>query len=222
MKLIGHIIFLLVINFTYCQDNLNINYDEIKTLIQDSESEYYYPKLLKRFNDFDPTLTDYENALIYYGFSFHENYLKNKLSEVNLKKFIEANDFENLEKECIKILDKNPLSLEANNNLGFALYNLGKPEEEWKKYQKRYRNIRKVIALSGNGKSCDSAFKVIYVSDEYNMMNSYFELVNIKRQGIQGLCDYFKTEQSKYYNNTEIYFDASRSLIRHQEIIDKD
>ncbi len=207
--------------FSFAQQELNINFEEIKSKVENLNSESYYPKLLKRFNAFDDSLTLEENALVYYGFSFQEDYLKNKPREEQLKTFANNKDYENVVKEAQKILEKNPVSLSANNELGYALFKLGKPESEWKNYQKRYRDIRKVISSSGNGMSCENAFKVIYVSDEYNMIYDYFEIPKVRRQGLSGLCDKFSNEVGAYYKATEIYFDASRSLIRHEEIISK-
>jgi hypothetical protein len=215
-------IFLLIFNgISFAQEELNINFDEIKMKVENFNLETYYPKLLKRFNEFDTTLTLEENSLIYYGFSFQENYLKNKPNEDKLKILSNNNEYEKLVLECQNILEKNPVSLEANNEMGFALFKLGKPETEWKKYQKRYRDLRKVIVLSGNGLSCEAAFKVIYVSDEYNIIYDYFEIPKISRQSLSGLCDRFINEISEFYKATEIYFDASRSLLRNEEIINK-
>jgi len=215
------ILTLSIFEFTFAQDEININFDEIKSKIENVNSENYYPKLLKRFNEFDKTLTLEENALIYYGFSFQEDYLKNMPREEQLKAFADNKDYENVVTEAQKILEKNPVSLTANNELGYALFKLGKPESEWKKYQKRYRDIRKVIAFSGNGLSCESAFKVIYVSDEYNMIYDYFDIPKASRQSLSGLCDRFLNEPGEYYKAKEIYFDASRSMIRNEEIINK-
>jgi tetratricopeptide (TPR) repeat protein len=223
--MIKRLIILFYITFSYgisfAQQELHIRFSEIKSKVEDVNSASYYPKLLKRFNDFDSNLTVEENALIYYGFSFQEDYLKNKPSEEQLRTFVDNKDYENVIKEAQKILEKNPVSLSANNELAYALFKLGKPEIEWKKYQKRYRDIRKVISLSGNGSSCENAFKVIYVSDEYNMIYDYFEIPKVSRQGLSGLCDRFINEVGEFYKATEIYFDASRSLIRHEEIISK-
>jgi tetratricopeptide (TPR) repeat protein len=215
-------IFLLLCNLiTFAQEELNINFDEIKMKVENVNSETYYPKLIKRFNKFDATLTLEENSLIYYGFSFEENYLKNKPKEDQLTTLNNNKEYEKLIIECQKILEKNPVSLEGNNKLGYALFKLGKPETEWKKYQKRYRDFRKVISFSGNGLSCETAFKVIYVSDEYNMIYDYFEIPKISSQSMSGLCDRFINEVGEYYKATEIYFDASRSLMRNEEIINK-
>ena len=215
-------IFLLIFSrISFAQEELNINFDEIKMKVENFNSETYYPKLLKRFNEFDTTLTLEENSLIYYGFSFQENYLKNKPNEDKLKILSNNNEYEKLVLQCQNILEKNPVSLEANNKMGFALFKLGKPETEWKKYQKRYRDLRKVIVRSGNGLSCETAFKVIYVSDEYNMIYDYFEIPKISHQSLSGLCDRLINEISEFYKATEIYFDASRSLLRNEEIINK-
>lgn len=202
------------------QSELDINYDTIKAKIEKPESDSYYPKLMKRFNEFDSTLTLQDYSLIYYGFSFQPDYIKNKPSESQLNDLLKTSDYEKIVIECKQILDKNPVSLLANNKMGYALYKLKKPESEWKKYQNRYRTIRKVIVYSGRGLNPETAFKVIYVSDEYNILYDYFEIPKIYKQTLVGLCDKFDIDPSEYYKVKEMYFDTSRELIRHQQIID--
>jgi tetratricopeptide (TPR) repeat protein len=215
------IITLCLFQNSFAQDEIEINFDEIKTKVENVNSESYYPKLLKRFNEFDSALSLEENALIYYGFSFQVNYILNKPNEEKLSALSNDKDYEKLKIECQKILERNPVSLEANNKMGYALFKLGKPEIEWKKYQKRYKDIRKVIVYSGNGLSCESAFKVIYVSDEYNIIYDYFEITKVEQQSLVGTCDKLLIEPSNFYKVKEIYFDASRSLIRNEEILNK-
>ena len=65
------------------------------------------------------------------------------------------------------------------------------------------------------------ALKVIYVSDEYNMLHTYFDVEKIHSQQLVGLCDHFKVEPSQYLQSTEIYFDISLSLMRTQQLMDK-
>ena len=215
------LLFIFISTIIFGQNKLEINYESIKTTIENSESEYYYPKLLKRFNEFDSKLTNEEYALIYYGFSFQKDYLKNKPDDKNLSKLSKANDYEAIVKECENILKKNPVSLKANNEMGYALYKLGKPEAEWEKYQNRYRAIRKVIVYSGDGLSEETAFKVIYVEDEYNMLYNYFEISKIYKQELIGLCDRFIIEPSEYYKSSNIYFNISRKLLRNNEMLRK-
>ena len=218
-KKIFLILTLSFFKFSFAQNEIQVDFDVIKQKIENVDSDSYYPKLLKRFNDFDSTLTLEENALIYYGFSFQDDYIKNKPKEEELMVLNSRGEYEKLKIECQKILEKNPVSLEANNKMGYALFKLGNSETEWKKYQKRYRDLRKVIVYSGNGLSCDSAFKVIYVSDEYNIIYNYFEIQKINQQSLSGICDKFINEPSEFYKEKEIYFNASRSLIRNEEII---
>ncbi|MBK6267456.1 DUF4919 domain-containing protein, partial [Marivirga sp. S37H4] len=149
---------------SYGQNEIEIHFDTIKSKIENKKADTYYPKLIKRFNDFDTTLTLDDYALIYYGFSFQDDYIKNKPDETELKSALESNNYGKVIKGCQKILDKNPVSLFANNNMGFALYKLDRPESEWLKYQSRFRALRKLIVYSGNGLSTETAFKVIYVS----------------------------------------------------------
>jgi hypothetical protein len=220
-KYVFLLISLCFFEISFGQDQIIVNFDEIKSKVENVNSESYYPKLLQRFNEFDSTLSFEDNTLLYYGFSFQKDYLNNKPSEDKLEDFTKNKKYEEMRIECQKILNKNPVSLVANDKMGYALFKLGKPESEWKKYQKRYRDFRKVIVLSGDGLSCDSAFKVIYVSDEYNMIYDYFEISKLDPQSLLGMCDRFINEPSEFYKAKEIYFDASRSLIRHEEIISK-
>ena len=219
--LIGFV-FVFSLPLAKAQEELNIDYAEIKQTVTNKESEYYYPKLLQRFNRFDETLTLEEYALIYYGFSFQDDYLVNQPNEKKLFELINLEDYNGLIAECEKVLETNPVSLAANDNMGYALFKLGKSEKEWKNYQNRFRGLRKAIIYSGNGLTCETGFKVIYISDEYNVLYDYFEIPKIYRQSLtNGLCDKFEIEPSDYFQVNEIYFDISRKLIRQQELIDK-
>jgi len=102
--------------------------------------------------------------------------------------------------------------------MGFALFKLKETESEWSKYQKRYRAIRKVIEYSGNGLTPETAFKVIYVSDEYDIMYDYFEIPKIQRQTLEGSCDKFDVTPSDYCKVKEVNFDISRKLFRQQQL----
>ncbi len=222
MRKIGiWILFTICFQIAKAQEELKINYDEVKLKIENKQSDFYYPKLLTRFNEFDETLTIEEYALIYYGFTFQDEYLNKQPDEKAIKELLKKEDYKQLVIECKEILTQNPVSLSANDNLGYALFKLGKDETEWKRYQKRYRALRKVIAYSGNGLSCETAFKVIYVSDEYNMLYSYFDVETINQQTLDGLCDKYDILPTKYYLSKTIYFDISRKLIKQQELMNK-
>lgn len=215
------ILFLILLSFFsqgYAQNELTINYSEIKEKIENQNSPNYYPKLLKKFNDFDKDLKLEEYALLYYGFTFQENYLKNQSEEIELSKLEKDEKFEELISACEKYLLKNPVSLKANDLMAYSLYKLNKPESEWKKFQNRYRALRKVIVYSGNGLTCETAFKVISVSDEYDILYNYFDVEYIKKQSLVGLCDKFEISKTQYYQSDIIYFDISQKIIRSENL----
>lgn len=204
--------------FLKAQEGLKIDYSEIKAKVEDKKSNSYYPKLLKRFNDFDSTLTIEDYALVYYGFSFQDDYLKNQPDEGALNKLQKEENYEGLILEAKKILSVNPVSLSAIDCLIDALQETGRPETEWEKYQDRFRAIRRVIASSGNGMTCESAYKVIYVSDEYNMMYTYFNVEKLHSQKLSGLCDRFEVDPTEYLPSNVVFFDISRKLLRQEEL----
>lgn len=219
MKKFALLLFLLsVTTFLKAQEGLKIDYSEIKAKVEDKKSNSYYPKLLKRFNDFDSTLTIEDYALVYYGFSFQDDYLKNQPDEGALNKLQKEENYEGLILEAKKILSVNPVSLSAIDCLIDALQETGRPETEWKKYQDRFRAIRRVIASSGNGMSCESAYKVIYVSDEYNMIYTYFDVEKVHSQKLSGLCDRFEVDPTEYLPSNVVFFDISRKLLRQEEL----
>ena len=119
---------------------------------------------------------------------------------------------------CEKILKLNPVSLKANDLMAYSLYKTDKSETEWKKYQNRYRTLRKVIAYSGDGLSCETAFKVIFVSDEYNMLYTYFDIEKVHKQTLVGQCDKFEITPSKYFQSNQVFFDISRKLLRTEKL----
>src|SRR5436190_17473844 len=131
--------------FGYGQGEVSVNFVEIKSKIENTNSENSYSKLLKRFNEFDPALSLQDYSLIYYGFSFQEKYLKGMMDENQLDNILKAKDYEKLIVECQKVIDENPVSLSANDKMGFALRKMSRPPADWLKYQKRYKKLKEAI-----------------------------------------------------------------------------
>src|SRR6478609_6307123 len=84
----------------YGQGEVSVNFVDIKSKIENSESASSYSKLLKRFNEFDSTLSLEDYSLLYYGFSFQENYLKTQVDEYDLESILKAQDYQKLIVEC--------------------------------------------------------------------------------------------------------------------------
>src|ERR1700754_3390543 len=58
----------------YAQDFTPVDRTQVEKVVTDPNSENYYPKLLKRYQEFDSTLTLEHYRLLYYGFVFQEKY----------------------------------------------------------------------------------------------------------------------------------------------------
>ena len=132
-------------------------------------------------------------------------------------------------KECRK---KNPVSLQLLYNMYGLAGLLEKDIQEIKHYSKRYAALLTMISLteevqayidkyiklssaiisSGDGTSEDTAFKVISVNDEYQILNNVFKVEGLKQQSLVNKCDLMEFESSPYYEGTQIYFDISCSL----------
>ena len=62
-----------------------VDIDSVRALVSDPKGAYHYPRLLQRFTELDTTLNDLEYRLIYYGFAFQDDYLKNQPDETGLQ-----------------------------------------------------------------------------------------------------------------------------------------
>ena len=218
-----NLLVVLLSTATFAQNDfkrVKVDMDSVEKQVTSEKSDYYYPKLLKRYSEFDPNLTNYEYRLIYYGFVFQDDYIKNKPDEDKMLELAKKREYEKVIPECRKILRRNPVGLRANYQLGYALFKVEEEEGEWGKYLDRYYALRKAIMSSGDGLSPETAIKVIYISDEYNIIRNYLRIKNVKRQSLSGTCDMLEVEESKDYKANKLYFDISSKLIREQELME--
>ena len=217
------ILFLLSFCITVCvyaQEVIRIDYPTIKeTITKDST---YYTNLLQRFESNDSLLTPNDYAMIYYGYSFQPSYkgsldpTKTALNElINNRKYEDAY---NLGKSSLK---DNPVSLNTLYNMYYLCQALNKPEEETQSYLAKYTGLLYTISLSGDGHSEETAFKVICINDEYQLMYNYFGVEDIKGQSLINDCDVIEFKSSQHFKGKEMYFDISRSLLRMQEMLEK-
>ena len=165
----------------------------------------------------DTTLTYQDRILAFYGQSFLSND-----EEDWLKTDMYKQKEQGLLKECLatakKMLDINPLNLNALNTMGHVLYvmakdstqNSGVTLEDAKPYFKRAMRIYNTIAMTGDG-SEDHPFYVTKVSDEYCFMHYYLNLWKFNSQTATSCCDVFDLgESSEYYDRPKIHFEITR------------
>lgn len=223
MKLTITILLTISTFSVFGQNNFRrVNRDSVKLLISDQSKDTYYPKLMNRFNHFDTTLTLQDYRLLYYGFVFQKEYsgdFYQKQQEIT--QLIHENKFDLAIKTCDSILQKVPVSLIANYLKGFAIYMIRNTDSNYLRYRTRYSKLREAILSSGNGLTCSSSFKTIFVSDDYEIMYRYFQIPEYITQYLVYNCDKFEIKPSKYFQANAIYFDASDPLLNTEERLKK-
>ncbi|HUP11870.1 MAG TPA: DUF4919 domain-containing protein [Niastella sp.] len=209
MKTLSTLVLLLIAVSGIAQVNwVSVNYDSVEAATTNPDKDSHYPKLLQRFNKFDTSLTLDEYRFLYYGFAFDAGYAPyqdNGTSEimplVNERKYDKALD------ACDRLLATNPVSITTNFYKGFVLMNMAENDSS-RRYAARARKLINAILSSGNGLTCETAYKVIYVSDEYTLLRDVFDAEPLGRRTMPP-CDRFNITKSKNYSGKTIFFDYS-------------
>ncbi|WP_147386979.1 DUF4919 domain-containing protein [Alistipes sp. AF48-12] len=133
-----------------------------------TDSPNTYNQLLARFEQADTTLTPWECAEIYYGFARQSNYkglVGNGESEAH--KLLQLGKYQEAFDQAKSILHECPTSLGAHEIL-LAVSDVCKlPPEETEPYRKRFRMLLQGIWTSGDGRTKETAFKILGIPDEY-------------------------------------------------------
>ena len=125
-----------------------LNFNLIKTQLNDRNFKKNYSMLMSRYQKFDPSLTLDDYAVIYYGYTEKDEILKTNPNDDFIKRLFTHELYYEVAEECEKVLEKNPLNLFANDYMSFALHKMGLNKNDWEKYQTRYRMLKRVIVLS--------------------------------------------------------------------------
>ena len=158
-------------------------------------------------------LTDEEKILAFYGQSYLTNDREDELYMFEMYELRKAGKKE----ECLaltrKMLEINPLNLDALTTASNILFSLAKDStslNEASDYLFRSRCIFWTILMTGDG-SAEHPFDVTKISDEYNFMRHYLNIWKIKMQEFDGKCDIITLDGSSMrYNRPTIYFDVTR------------
>ena len=177
----------------------------------------HYPKLRRRFEAFDTTLTPADYRLLYYGFVFQRGYAPyGGMRLRNVNQLLEAGKYAAAAATCDSVLRTAPVSLKANFTKGLALFLADSADPAAMQYRNRYRALQGAILSSGDGRSCETAFKTIYIDDEYDIMYEHLGVEQHFKQMLQPPCDVFEIKPSASFSQPRLYFDTSESL-RHME-----
>lgn len=189
--------------------------DQIRKEVTDPASQYYYPKLMSRYeqNETVMNLEDYRH--LYYGYLFQEDfnpyrhndittkneglYFKNKHTRAELDSIISYAEL---------ALADNPFDLQQMNFLIYALRARGKVNRA-NIWQYRLNHLVQAIVSSGTGADEQHAWYVINPRHEYDIVNfqnarvkgqnyrePYYDVMEVERKNAKG-----KTENVSYYFN---------------------
>lgn len=182
-----------------------------------------HPEVVKALVDrmclekFDTTLTYKDRILAFYG----QSYLSNDEEENDIRELYKLRNANKAMKSITlaqKILEKNPLNMDAINTMYQNIRKIlnGNSKSQYTQrdldlYANRMMRIMNTIAVTGDG-SEKHPFYVTKVSDEYNFMRYYLDIWEYKMQMVTNEgCDMFQLkEKSKYYNQMELFFECTR------------
>ena len=183
-------------------------YSEVKGFMADNRSEY--DKIVSSYFAGENLSPD-EYTMLYYGYTFTDAYNPDYVSHkadslINLKKYEDA--YNALQSE----LKRDPTSLQTLFDLMNMADVLGK-EKESTVYQNNYLNLVKAIFLAcGDGLSAENAIKVNQVTDEIQILSTYFRAVSIVSKELSpDFVDKVSFKDSSGKVNT-VFFDFSRYM----------
>ncbi len=190
-----------------------LDYKTIKDIV-DTEKEYYNDILGVYLSD-DPLIRVDDYALVYYGHSFTPAYTgANDSNEEELKNYAASGDLLKQYETAKKILEYNPVSLNALFYAWRAADELIKPEEETQSYVTKYLGILNMITTMGDGKNSDTPYRVITPDDQDHILYGVLDVNKVENRTLdtKTLCNIVTIEPTEKFQSRKVFFDVSRYL----------
>ncbi len=194
-----------------------INYDNIESNIKHADSTTYYLQLFSAYLVGDSSMSLQAKRHLYYGFIFQEKYnpyaisvYMDSISQFYGKVGLNDKDFYKIIQYSDSILSIIPFDIRSLQAKAYAYYSLYEKENELR-VQNQIIMIYDAILSSGDGLSQESAYQIIYVSHEYDLM----DFLDFKFSGEQNIIedkyDYLKVLPNELQVQG-LYFDASATF----------
>ncbi|MBE9483705.1 MAG: DUF4919 domain-containing protein [Bacteroidetes bacterium] len=220
--MIKKLFFILTILFVFSnlaisqdQEIRPIKFKKLKKEIRKQRSPFYYPVLFQRYLDLDTSLTYEEFRHLYYGFTFQDAYspygipaLQDSLISYLSRQELLRAEYQVAARIGGQLLRESPFRLRETFITAVA-YEMAGDGKMSSIYFNFFEKQVDAIMSSGDGLSTNTAFVVIYIRDEYEML----EVLGFKFGGGQALLagDYDKLElEENPYGVEALYFDVSR------------
>jgi hypothetical protein len=178
------------------------DYNAMRRVIFEKKSDCYYPKLLNRFLSNDTTMTAEQVRYLYYGYTLQKEYkpyyhnendslLASYAKKVN-KTVADGDTIIRLAKQSLATF---PLDFYKLNQLASAYHLVGKNDLA-RLYSLKARQIASAIFSTGDGRSQVTAWHVISVSDEYEIVY-LLGLFPIDQRFVFSNCDFISVAKNK-------------------------
>ena len=190
-----------------------LDYATIEDIVKNERE--YFDEIVGIYKNDDPMIRLDDIALVYYGQAFLPQYNPgNDENEKDLKRLHDNGNHAEAYNTAKKILEYNPVSLNALFNLLVSSKELGKSQEEFDSYANKYQKILNMITEYGKGNTADSPFKVITPDDQNYVLFHELEIEKeISRElDTETLCNIIVVEPSKKFQFRRVYFDLSLFL----------
>lgn len=152
------------------------DYSQIEKNVTNQNSPLYYPNLFEKYIDGNSEMTSEEGRHLYYGYVFQQNYVpsdtssyNNKLARTLSRGSFTPTDYEEILQYSDALLLEDPFNLRALNAKLLVLAQQNKTEEYKRVAQKR-SIVQNAIIGTGDGMNENSAFHVIKVAHEYDLL----------------------------------------------------
>jgi hypothetical protein len=212
------LLLLIIFNISSCFSQLNSfekpNYKKIRKSIRKKKSDYNYYKLFKKFNNLNSNMTLKEKRYLYYGYVFQKNYepfgftkyrdslnlyASKKTTKNNLTKMILFSEY---------ILSKNPFNIEVLTYKAY-LHKKNRDDIGYKRIKKQLKIIFDAILSSGNGRTKEAAYHIIYRTHKKAILKHK----KLKFNGIRKTIDKYRIEYLNVGKNDfgirGVYFNVS-------------
>lgn len=150
------------------------NYKDIEIKIN---TVYNYNDLMNRYLAGDKEMTIDEQRHLYYGFIYQPQYNPTDTSRYNKdmsmalsRQFLSPDDYNNIERFAKALLSEDPFNLRALNAL-MLVYAQNDNTEQYKITTQKRDIVQRAIASSGDGMNKKTAYYVIKVAHEYDILN---------------------------------------------------
>lgn len=201
----------------------------------DPQSVFYFPKLYKRYQRNDTTMSPEEYRMLYLGYMFQEDYDPYRTSEysgltdsLRMRRNHSKAEIDSIRKYAELSLEDNPFDLRQMSFLVHVLKEQGKTMSA-KIWEYRLEHLLGAIKSTGSGLDIDNAWYVIYPMHEYDMVQLMgYQAVDAKFQEKgSDQFDYLvvapeanargKTAQGFFFNVT---VPQEQYILKHPEDID--